>query len=267
LCVGNLTRGPAPTGATVEANAYGIDLAARDGEADCSALAYARALDDPAYRARFAQAVAGAIGGEAAVGLPAMLGLRDLTVWQDLSELIGRPVFEIALPPPGVPGMRLNAALLDAARRAGVRVIVGSPVIGAQTGHGHVEAVLLGEAGRDRAHSAGQFLHAPGGFESGALAMASDGAITETVFNLPLIGADRQDLLTWDYWQDQALFAVGVAVDGAGRPVGPDGRPVYDNLYAAGGILAGAIRWTEKSGEGIALGSAMRATDAIIKEA
>ena len=35
------------------------------------------------------------------------------------------------------------------------------------------------------------------------------------------------------------------------------------NLFAAGGVLAGAMRWSEKSGEGIAAASAVRAADAI----
>ena len=34
----------------------------------------------------------------------------------------------------------------------------------------------------------------------------------------------------------------------------------------AGGILAGAVRWNEKSGEGIAAGSAVKAADAIVEE-
>ena len=39
-------------------------------------------------------------------------------------------------------------------------------------------------------------------------------------------------------------------------------------LFAlAGGILAGATRWTEKSGEGIALASAVAAADSILKGA
>ena len=50
------------------------------------------------------------------------------------------------------------------------------------------------------------------------------------------------------------------------RVVEPGGAPVYDNLWAAGGVLAGAQRWSEKSGEGIALGSAVKAADAIAKE-
>ena len=71
-----------------------------------------------------------------------------------------------------------------------------------------------------------------------------------------------------DYWGDpQPLFTVGVETDETMLVRHPGGGPVYDNLYAAGGILAGATRWQEKSGEGIALASAVRAADSILAAA
>ncbi|MDR0990187.1 MAG: hypothetical protein LBL92_02315, partial [Propionibacteriaceae bacterium] len=80
-------------------------------------------------------------------------------------------------------------------------------------------------------------------------------------------GDANSDLLTGDYWPDQALFRIGVAVDPAMRVLDSQGTPVYDNLHAAGSLLGGAIRWSEKSGEGIAIGSAWAATSAILSSA
>lgn len=57
-----------------------------------------------------------------------------------------------------------------------------------------------------------------------------------------------------------------VTCGGLTRPIGPDGEAVYENLYAVGGLLAGAIRWREKSGEGIALASALAAADSILED-
>ncbi|MEA5647481.1 MAG: glycerol-3-phosphate dehydrogenase subunit GlpB, partial [Cutibacterium granulosum] len=54
----------------------------------------------------------------------------------------------------------------------------------------------------------------------------------------------------------------GVDVDEDMRAI-HDGKPVYTNVFAAGGVIAGATRWQEKSGEGIALGSAIKAADAV----
>ena len=75
-------------------------------------------------------------------------------------------------------------------------------------------------------------------------------------------------ILHGDYWGDpQPLFTIGVEVDEQMLVRHPGGDPVYTNLYAAGGILAGATRWQEKSGEGIAVASAVRAADSILAAA
>ena len=51
----------------------------------------------------------------------------------------------------------------------------------------------------------------------------------------------------------------GVAVDEALRPRRPAAaRAVWDNLHAAGAIVAGAVPWREKSGEGIAIAGGYR---------
>ncbi|MDR0417324.1 MAG: glycerol-3-phosphate dehydrogenase subunit GlpB [Propionibacteriaceae bacterium] len=273
LCAANLAR-QTVDGRPIHAQAYRIDLPARPGEADSSALNYARALDQADYRRTFAAAVKAVIGDEDAVGLPALLGLADRTAWREVEALVGRPVFEIPLPPPSVPGLRLDSALTAAAKAAGVRFVLGSKVVGATAEGSHLVSVKLHQAGRDQAWTADEFVYAPGGFESGALALDSHGRLAETVFRLPLTdaggaaqgtAADLDRLITGDYWHDQGLFAVGVAVDPAMRPVDSQGRPVFGNLRAVGSLLAGATRWSEKSGEGIAVGSAVAAADAILK--
>ena len=264
LVAANLARTPLPTGGSVTATGYSIDLPAREGEADSNALAYARALDHPDYRARFAAAVDAAIGDEAVVGLPAILGLKDPAVLADVATGIGRPVFEIPLPPPGVPGMRLNEALTRIAREAGVRIVLGSRITGYGSHSTTLDHVTLHQAGREQAYSAADFVYAPGGFESGALRLDSHGTVTETVFGLPLRGLTETPLLTGDYHADQNLFRVGVSVDHTMRVLNDRAEPVYANLRVAGGIIQGAIRWREKSGEGIALGSAYAAADSIL---
>ena len=94
--------------------------------------------------------------------------------------------------------------------------------------------------------------------------------LTLSTLGLPLAGvsADGAEnlrrLIHSDYWgSPQGLFRTGVAVDDAMHPLGPDGTPVLTNVHAVGGVLAGAVRWSEKSGEGIALGSARAALDAL----
>lgn len=268
LVAQNISRVTLEDGGSVEATAAMVHITAREGEVDTSPLNVARAMDDEAFRRSFGDKVAAAVNGADAIGLPAVLGIRTPGVWEALCEQLGRPVFEIPTPPPGVPGMRLNVALTDAVRAAGVRVIMGGWVIDRGGTSDRLEWVATDSAGRDRRFAARAFLLAPGGFESGALHVDSYWNVTERALGLPVAQPPTdQPIVQEDFRQDHPLFLSGVAVDDAMRVVDPGTRePVYDNVHAAGGILAGSIRWTEKSGEGIAIASAVRAADAILKE-
>ena len=83
---------------------------------------------------------------------------------------------------------------------------------------------------------------------------------------LPFLGAPGQLLHGVFGGLVRPLFRSGLAVDDPMLVVDADGEAGYDNLYAPGGNLAGATRWREKSGEGIALASALTAVDAIVEE-
>jgi len=267
LVAQNLSRTDLPGGGRLTARHVTIDVPAREGEVDSFALTYARAIDDRAYRRRFAEAVKAVVVEGETVGLPAVLGLDDPRAWIEIGELIGTEVFEIPLPPPSVPGMRLNRALTGLAKAAGARMVPGSMVTGFRSSGDSVRSVQLATAGGARDFLADAFVLATGGFEAGALSADSYHNLHESIFDLPL-RTPKGALVHGDYWGDpQPLFTVGVETDDAMLVRRPDGDPVYSNLYAAGGILAGATRWQEKSGEGIALASAVRAADSILATA
>lgn len=266
LIAENLSRTPLPDGGRLTARPLTVDVPARDSEVDSSGLTYARAFDDPDFRARFAAAVQPLLAEGETVGLPAVLGLKDRGAWSDLAERLGHPVFEIPLSPPSVPGMRLNEALLDLAKAAGVRVVNGSRTVSVRIEDGRVLGVTVATAGAPREFTGDAFVLATGGFESGALTLDSYGTVTETTFGLPLAGLDAGALIHGDYWgAEQPLFRVGVRVGKDMRVVDGVGAVVHPNLYAAGGIIGGSSRWAEKSGDGIALGSAVQAADSILE--
>jgi glycerol-3-phosphate dehydrogenase subunit B len=267
LIAGNLSRTPLPDGGHLTARPLTVDVPARDGEVDSSGLTYARAFDDPGFRARFAAALAPLLNEGETVGLPAVLGLKDATAWRALAEALGHPVFEIPVPPPSVPGMRLNEALLAKARDAGVRLVNGTRVFSARIEDGVVKSVTMATSGAPREFTGDAFILATGGFESGALELDSYGTVTETLFGLPLAGTEAGPLVHGDYWgAEQPLFTVGVRVARDMRVLDGVGAVVHSNLFAAGGILGGSSRWAEKSGDGIALGSAVQAADSILEE-
>lgn len=265
LIAGNLARTKLDNGGTIEARPGSFSIPARGTEVDSSGLNYARALDRPEYRKEFAAQIKPLVKEGEIVGLPGMLGLADPNAWRDLQDLIEAPIFEIPLPPPGVPGMRLNERLTSIAKEKRVKIILGSPVTGATPEDGKLASVTVASTGHDMTIAADHVVLCAGGFESGSLELDSYGVMTETVLGLPLVGTDIPEPTHGAYWGDpQPLFLVGVKVDGNMRVLDPSGKPVYNNLYAAGGILSGSIRWSEKSGEGIAVGSAYAATEAIL---
>ncbi|MCL2783869.1 MAG: glycerol-3-phosphate dehydrogenase subunit GlpB [Propionibacteriaceae bacterium] len=245
-----------------KATGYHIDLPARPGEVDSNPVTYAKALDNPDFLAGFINAIDAVLGNEDAICVPAILGLTT-NVHEQMVTALGCPVIEVLMPPPSIPGMRVNNEMTAIAQSLGVEIIMGSKVTGFSASGSHLECVTLHQAGRNQSYCADNFVYAGGGFESGSLAMDSYGKVSETLFNLPLVGCDDENLITGDYWADQKLFAVGVDVDESMRPISPEGV-IFDNLYAVGGLLAGAQRWTEKSGDGIALVSAYRAVNSIL---
>lgn len=263
LIAENLSRHRGADGQPIMARAEILDFEIRPGEVDTTSTNAARALDDPQMRARLADAIAPLVRDGEVVGLPAILGLNDPTAWKDLASRLGHEVFEISMQPPSVPGMRLNQAL-TALVKDEARFILGSQVTGIEVEDGRVRAVSISTAGRDTRIETKSVVLAAGGFESGAIDMDSYGTVTDTILGLPILGAEGQ-LLHGDFWgSDQPVFLAGLNVDDAMHPLDDQGRPVYSNVYAAGSNLAGATRWREKSGEGIALASALRAADEIL---
>ncbi|MDR1768266.1 MAG: glycerol-3-phosphate dehydrogenase subunit GlpB [Propionibacteriaceae bacterium] len=266
LVAGNLARTTLPDGGSLQVRAVSLDLPAVKGEVDSNAVIYARACDDQGFRVRLAGELKPLLKRGEKVGLPAMLGLRDPLAWHDLSQKLGTQVFEIPLGPPSVPGLRLNDALLAHLRRLGVRLVNGNRAIGYRAEGDAVTGIEVATAGAPRVYRCDAVVYAPGGLESGAIAMDADGELSEALFGLPLARPDGE-LLHGRFWgAEQPVFRVGVAVDSSMRVLGPDSAPVWANLRAAGGLLGGANRIAEKSGEGIALGSAVAAADAIIEE-
>ncbi|MGH9247626.1 MAG: glycerol-3-phosphate dehydrogenase subunit GlpB [Acidimicrobiales bacterium] len=225
------------------------------GEADVGSLAFARRFEDEGFRRAVVHEVLAALEGEDAVGFPAVLGRSDVgRVWSDLQHAIGRPVFEIPTLPPSVPGIRLLTSLQTRLREEGGRLIMGSDVIGARQAASRVEAVRVRSAARDLEFEAGSFVLASGGFLTGGLHVDSDGRVEEVVFGLPVTGVpEAGEYFSLEYLADHPLAPAGVAVDRVLRPVDPAGDVAYENLYAAGAVLAGAEPWRELSGEGIAL--------------
>jgi glycerol-3-phosphate dehydrogenase subunit B len=240
------------------------------GQADVGALALARLFEDAAFRVAVAAELRAAVRGEEAVGLPAVLGMDQArSVWTELQQAVGRPVFEIPTAvPPSVPGMRLARALQGRLRRAGGRLVLGAQATGPELRNGELAGVRIRSAARVTPRMCRWVVLGTGGLASGGIEVDTSGVASERALGLPVY-APGPDQAGFDpsYLGEHPMETAGLRVDSTLRPVGPDGEPVYQNVYAAGAVIGGARPWREKSGDGISLSTGYLAADAILKEA
>ena len=264
LLAANLGLASATPAPAIQARAIELDWPGSAG--DMPTFRLARRLEDPEIRRRLAAQLHPKLGDAIAVGLPAVLGReRAAEVHADLEHQLGRPVFEIPGLPPSLPGLRLFDCLRRALLDAGGRLLLGSTVISATHHHDTVDSVTITRASRPVEVSAGFFVLATGGFATGGILRQPDGQLREPVFGLPVHGlAPGQEPFGDEYLAEHPLDRVGLSTDAQGRPLGAAGGPHAVNLYAAGAVLAGALPWREKSGEGLSLSTGWHAAEAIV---
>ena len=149
LVAENLEAATAARGRAVRARSVLLNPPT-DGDADVGALALARRFEDAAFRAAVVAELRAAVTGEEAIGLPAVLGLDQArSVWAELQQATGRPVFEIPTPvPPSVPGLRLAQALQDRLRRVGGRFVLGAEAAGPELRNSERVGVRIRAAAR-----------------------------------------------------------------------------------------------------------------------
>ncbi|MDP9800587.1 glycerol-3-phosphate dehydrogenase subunit B [Arcanobacterium wilhelmae] len=264
LIADNLARSPH---VRVTARAVTLDLAARSGEADSNATAFARAFDgrsrevrESGFYTEFGEQVASALAAAVRPGevvlLPAFCGLKhDATapLRAAIADAGGAGLAEMMIPPPSVAGRRIYDALLAQCREARIDVHMNATVTASSGENGRITRLLVSRAGRETPLEVDAVIDAAGRFESGNIMRNSRKEFRETIFGLPLAVGENP-------------WTTGVVVDSAMHPTNELGSPIYANLHLAGDVIAGSAPWAEKSGEGIALGSARAATNALGKD-
>jgi glycerol-3-phosphate dehydrogenase subunit B len=217
----------------------------------------ARMMEQEAFRAEVAAALKPHIGSAARIGFPAVLGIKNaLMVKADLEARLGRPVFEIPILPPSVPGIRLHHILKQAIEMNGGRVFDGMEAIGSETENGRITTVYTESAARQRRHRFDQYILATGGILGGGITTNFEGQAMEVVFNLPVsIPKSRLDWYKQDFMDKDGhpVYRAGLVVSKDFRPINEAGKTVFENVYAAGTTLAHAEVIRERSMEGVAL--------------
>ncbi len=219
-------------------------------------------FDDPDYRQQVARAWAPRLRGVSRLGVPAFLGLqRPVEAVADLESRLGISLFEVPTLPPSVPGLRLERALRTTLQRRGVEIIEGPAVRGevdARSEGRRASGVVATTAGGPRRFRSDAVVLATGGALHGGWLGYASGEVQDSVFGLPLAAPDRRE--RWaepDPFHQQNYSRIGLRTDVRQRPVDARGRPYFENVFAVGGILAGADRTYEGSRQGIDLASAL----------
>jgi glycerol-3-phosphate dehydrogenase subunit B len=264
--VDNLARAPLPRSTSVFARAVELALPL-GGEGDVSSVAFARRFEQPDFRESVVRELAGRLVPGEIVGFPAVLGLeRAREIRSELEARLRHPVFEVPTLPPSVQGLRLFESMRATLRREGGRLVIGSAVAGGERSGNRLESVVAQTAGRPLNYRARSFVLATGGFASGGLELDSFGNGRESVLGLPLAGLpEGRARFEPSYFDDHPISRAGLAVDAKLRPVNGDGAPAYENVYAAGATLGGAVPWREASGNGLSLATGYAAATAILK--
>lgn len=259
--------------AGVEARAVCIDLPANPiGTWDLWPGDVARLFDGADFRAAVSGRIKPHAKGAVKVGLPAVLGLENpAEALADLSEQIGAPVFEIPTLPPSMAGVRLSNALRRWLMRHRARVQVGHPVVRGVVANGRCTHVEVGALGHTNPFYADQFILATGGLYNGGILSDETGRLWEPLFDLPVAtppGDGREG------WYGERLLQerghpihrlAGLRANKQMQPLGQDGGPALENVYAVGHLLAGFNPLTDGCAEGIALATAYKAVQTALQ--
>ncbi len=254
------------------ARATFLDISLITNQRDRNTVQLAHGLDMKEKRIALAAALKKVVQPGERIGLPAILGMtHHLTLLAELEEATSSPVFEIPTLPPSVPGVRLFTALREHVRGMGVRVEAGVEVINSQTtaangAPGKVEWVESATSARPWRQRAPKFLLATGGILGGGFDSNIDGRVWETIFDLPLtVPQNRANWFEAGFLSQNGhpVFNGGVAVNKDFQPIDSEGKPVYENLWAAGNMLAQYDPIQERSLEGTAVSTGIAAALAL----
>jgi len=228
---------------------------------DAYSTDYALRFEDPIWRAEIIRMWRPLLPGVKCLGLPAILGFQNhCEILEDLEDSLGVDIFEIPSLPPSIPGLRIERILLRQAQIQGVKIIEGAGAIGLIDGRSRgkrVAGVVLHSTGRTIQLDADVVLLATGGILNGGLVAQQDHRLRESVFDLPVRHpTNRSDWVGLSLFHRQAYAGTGIGVNARMQPLGHNEKPMFNNLFAAGGLLAGSDRSIEGSRQGVGLATA-----------
>jgi len=221
---------------------------------EMTATALARLMENKSFRENIGREIKKQLHHETYVGFPALLGLHNpVQVKEDLEEILSANVFEIPIPPPSIPGIRIFNRFKESLIQKGVTFLPGYSVSKAIIQGKRCEGVEMIHPPVITSYSADRYILATGRFMGGGL-VASDERISEPIFSLPVTQPpSREDWFKTSFFNTRShpVHEAGILTDSSFRPTNENGNPILENVWAAGSILAHHHCIGEKSREGI----------------
>ena len=225
-----------------------------------SALDLARLADKPHSRRWLLDALAPHAGKYDLILIPPLCGSKaNPEVWQAVNAAAGCPVVEMLSIPPGVGGLRLRDALLQALNKHNFELVENTTVLRAETTGKTCTALVAEASGQERHHAARAFVTATGGILGGGMTL-EPGQCWDSVFGIDI--TVPQDVAQWSepkIFGNHLFSRMGVRVDRTMRPVDDAAVVRWQNVFFAGRSLGGYDYATEKSGHGVAIATGWQA--------
>lgn len=224
-----------------------------------STSAIAQKFEDREFLGEFIRWLGGLTIPGGKIAIPAVLGTRSaMSIFNEISERLGRDIFEIPTLPPSMPGQRLFSALKNMFLKKGGNLYWGKEMASVEKLNGQIEAVTISKTGRSVRVQGRLFILATGSFISGGLSATMDD-VKETVFDLSTyLPGERKN------WFNENFFIPGHTIEKAGIRVDSTLRPRdsgFSNLFVCGSILAFSEVMKYGCGHGMAIATGIGAAN------
>jgi len=210
----------------------------------------------------FGHKVQSMIKDEDVVVLPEVFGIGNPQIPGWVSEMINAKVIFVGTMPPSVPGIRTQMLLKKAFEQAGGTFLMGDEAVSPTFERSYVKSIRTVNMGRNEI-LADNFILASGHLFGKGL-VAGPGTIAEPVFGLDTdFSENRTDWYDSDFFARQRYMGYGVRTDSSFKAF--RNGALVDNLYVIGAELGGCNSIYEGSGAGVAIMTAFKVADEILK--
>lgn len=229
---------------------------------EVSTLFLARSFETRQVQKKFISLVKPLLKGEAYLGLPAILGVYSSDkILTTLENELNIKIFEIPTSPVSVPGIRLKETMMKALEKSSVTILQNKRVTKVLKASNKGFECLLESNFFPVIVHAKTVLLATGRFLGRGL-YADQKKIYESIFDLPVCQPK-----TREEWHMHNFFNLdghrinqaGLETDNLFRPVMNNKKPVFNNLFASGSILANQDWMRTKCGSGLSIGTSFHA--------